>query len=76
MEQRELEHIRKRQAEGIAAARVRGVHLGHPTKELPVNFDVLSRAWAQRELSTSEFVKQTGLSESTLYRHLREHQIV
>lgn len=76
MGQRELEHIRKRQADGIAAARIRGVHLGRPAIELPVNFDMLAKAWAQRELSTSEFLQQTGLTETTLYRRLREEQVI
>jgi len=76
MGQRELEHIRKRQADGIAAARMRGVHLGRPVKKLPDNFHTLSKAWSKRELSTSEFINQTGLPESTLYRRLRESHII
>ena len=76
MGQRELEHIRKRQADGIAAAKMRGIHLGRPAKKLPINFDILANAWAHRELTTSEFIKIAGIPESTLYRRLREYQVV
>jgi len=43
--QSERENIRKRQAEGIAAAKVRGVRFGGPRKELPENFIELVRKW-------------------------------
>ena len=36
--QSERENIRKRQAQGIAAAKARGIHLGRPEKLLPDNF--------------------------------------
>ena len=39
--QNERENIRKRQSEGIAAAKMRGVHFGRPAKETPDNFGVL-----------------------------------
>ena len=71
----ERDSIRKRQAEGIAAARARGVHLGRPVKRSPDNFDVLAKRWECGELRTSELLKLTGMKETTLYRRLREHQI-
>jgi DNA invertase Pin-like site-specific DNA recombinase len=73
--QNERETIRKRQTEGIAAARARGVHMGRPVKRPPENFGVLAKQWARGELRTSDFMKQTGLTETTLYRRLREHQV-
>ena len=72
--QNERENIRQRQAEGIKAARVRGIHLGRPVKKPPSNFNELVNLWAQRKLTTKELVLQTGLKETTLYRRLREHQ--
>ena len=41
----ERDNIKKRQAEGIAAARARGVHLGRPVKEAPENFPEIVKAW-------------------------------
>jgi len=74
--QNERENIRKRQAEGIQAARIRGIHLGRPVKKLPDNFMELARLWVSKNLTTTEFIQQTGMTETTLYRRLREHQMV
>ena len=43
--QNERESIRKRQAQGIAAAKARGVHLGRPSSARPDNFSKIVRAW-------------------------------
>ncbi|MCL2828095.1 MAG: recombinase family protein [Oscillospiraceae bacterium] len=74
--QNERETIRKRQAEGIAAAKARGVRFGRPVKKPPADFVPLGRLWARRKLGTTALMEQTGLSETTLYRRLREHGIV
>ena len=70
--QNERENIRKRQAEGITAAKARGVRFGRPVKKPPENFDALVKQWKRGKLSFAEFIAQTGLKESTLYRRLRE----
>jgi DNA invertase Pin-like site-specific DNA recombinase len=64
--------IRKRQAEGIAAAKTRGVRFGRPTKKPPENFTDLAKQWKRGKLKTKDFAEITGLSETTLYRRLRE----
>ena len=69
-------YILQRQAEGIAAAKRRGIHLGRPVKKPPENFKELAKQWERGKLKTSELMKQTGLSETTLYRRLREYQII
>jgi DNA invertase Pin-like site-specific DNA recombinase len=69
-------YLLQRQAEGIAAARARGVHIGRPAKSLPENFIELAKLWECRRLTTTELRQQTGLTETTLYRRLREHQII
>jgi len=74
--QNERENIRKRQAEGIQAARIRGIHLGRPIKKTPDNFMKLARLWVYRNMTTTELIRQTGMTETTLYRRLREHQMV
>ena len=74
--QHERETIRKRQAEGIAAARARGIHMGRPAKRLPENFMELAKLWGRGKLRTVDFMTLTGMTETTLYRRLREHKIV
>jgi DNA invertase Pin-like site-specific DNA recombinase len=70
----EREIIHKRQAEGIASAKARGVRFGRPTKKPPENFAELVKQWERGKLKTKELMAQTNFTESTLYRRLREHQ--
>ena len=70
--QSERESIRKRQAEGIAAAKARGVRFGRPIKKPPENFGVFVKQWERGNLPFGEALSQTGLTEATFYRRLRE----
>lgn len=71
--QNEREMIRKRQAEGIAAARKKGVHLGRPVKSEPENFWWILQNWSENRLSTEDAVQLCGMSRSTFYRRVREY---
>ena len=71
----EANAIRERQESGIRAAQARGVCFGRPKKELPENFIELGKQWQNRKISTLEFMKRTGMAETTLYRRLGEHGI-
>ena len=66
--------IRQRQAEGIAAAKKRGVRFGRPTKEAPPDFDELIAKWQKKEMPLDEILRQYGMSESTFYRRMRERK--
>ena len=68
----ERENIRKRQAEGIAAAKARGVRFGRPIKKPPENFSILVKQWERGKLPIAEILMQAGLKEATFYRRLRE----
>ncbi|MBQ7137652.1 MAG: recombinase family protein [Clostridia bacterium] len=72
----ERNNIRQRQAEGIAAARARGVHLGRPVKEAPADFDHIVKAWEKKEITMAEAMQMTGMSETTFYRRRREMQLI
>jgi DNA invertase Pin-like site-specific DNA recombinase len=75
--QNERDNIRKRQAEGIAAAKLRGVRFGRPSKDVPDNFGELVRKWERKEISTAEVLKLCGnMSRSTFYAKLREYKIL
>ena len=66
--------IRQRQAEGIAAAKERGVHFGRPVVPVADNFSAIVLAWESGLLSFDDALEQSGLSYSTFYRRLREYR--
>ncbi len=72
--QSERENIKKRQLQGIAAAKARGVKFGRPKKDLPEGFSEILCAWEKKQLASSEILRQYNISESTFYRRLREHR--
>ena len=61
----ERENIRKRQAEGIAAAKESGVRFGREPKPLPVDFLQICESWEKGRISTSEAAKRCGMARST-----------
>ena len=69
-------YLLQRQAEGIAAAKARGIRFGRPVIKPPENFIELMKRWERGKLMTKDFMAQTGLTESTLYRRLREYRAV
>ena len=72
----ERNNIRQRQAEGIAAARARGVHLGRPVKEASADFNRIVKAWEKKEITMAEVMHMTGMSETTFYRRRREMELI
>ena len=73
--QNERENIRKRQLQGIAAAKAKGVRFGRPEKEIPPEFMSFIREWEKKKITLPEILKQCKISESTFYRRLREVRI-
>ena len=61
----ERENIHQRQAEGIAAARLRGVNFGRPSKPLPDNFASVCQRWESGELKTAQAAEECGMPIST-----------
>jgi len=74
--QSERENIKKRQIQGIAAARARGIRFGRPIKKPPENFGELVRQWERGKLTIGDLLARTGLKEATFYRRLRELRIM
>ncbi|MCL2135792.1 MAG: recombinase family protein [Candidatus Bathyarchaeota archaeon] len=72
--QNERDNIRQRQAEGIAAAKIKGTRFGRPTKPTPNNFGELVKKWNKTQLSKEEILKKCNMSESTFYRRRAEMQ--
>ena len=65
--QTERENIRQRQAEGIAAAKERGVRFGPAPKSLPDNFEELRQAWRGKQMSLRAAASACGIPRSTFY---------
>ena len=72
---KERDNIRKRQAEGIAAARVRGVRFGRPQKQLPDNFGELVKRWESKQIKTAAILELCNMSRSAFYTKLREYKL-
>lgn len=73
--QSERENIRKRQLQGIAAAKARGVRFGRPEKEISQDFSALVDEWESKKIALHEILEMCKISESTFYRRLREYRI-
>ena len=65
--QNEREYIRKRQAEGIAAAKTRGVKFGRPPIPLPDNFHAIHKAWRTKKLTLKQAAEACNMPVGTFY---------
>lgn len=63
----ERDSIRQRQAEGIAAAKARGVRFGRPPLPLPDNFQQVHRAWRGKELTLRQAAELCEMPKDTFY---------
>ena len=69
----ERANIKKRQEQGIAAAKARGVRFGRPEKPLPDNFVEIVHQWDQQLINTQEALRLCDMSRATFYRKIREN---
>lgn len=70
--QNERENIRKRQAEGIAAAKERGVHFGNPGKPLPDAFEDVVGKWRQKEIGLPEALAELGIGRTYFFKYVKQ----
>lgn len=66
--QTEREFIKKRQAEGIAAAKARGVKFGAKRKPVPEGFEELKKEWEDGKISVRKAAKKLDIPPSTFYK--------
>lgn len=65
--QNERENIRKRQAEGIAAAKARGVKFGRPQRVLPDNFFEIREKWINKKITLQQAAEACEMPKGTFY---------
>lgn len=63
----ERDNIRQRQADGIAAAKARGVRFGRPPLPLPDNFHMLHQAWRGQKITLRQAARACGMPTGTFY---------
>lgn len=73
--QTEREFIRKRQKEGIAAAKLRGVHLGRKAMSHPEGYEEAKRAWMAGEVSARGAARTLNVSPKTFLKWMREENV-
>lgn len=67
-------NIRQRQAEGIAAAKARGVKFGRPPKQLPENFYEVCQRWTAGKLTNAQAAKECGMAISSFRYRVKAYQ--
>ena len=70
--QTEREFIRQRQAEGIAAAKARGVRFGRPQMQRPENFSLVQQQWERSEISARQAAEQLKITHKTFLMWVKE----
>ena len=69
--EQERETIRKRQAEGIAAAKAKGKHLGRPKITFPSSWDEIYESWKSGEITAVKAMSLLGLKKSSFYKLIK-----
>lgn len=71
----ERTNIRKRQQQGIMAAKARGVRFGRPETPIPKNFGEIIKKWEKGYITVDDAIQKCGMSQATFYRRLREYRL-
>ena len=66
--QQERETIRKRQAEGIEAAKAKGKKLGRPALAFPANWEEVYTAWKGGKITAKTAMERTGTKRTSFYK--------
>ena len=69
----ERDAIRNRQAQGIAAAKARGVRFGRPPEPLPPQFETVYRSWRAGEMTGAAVARTCGIPLSTFRYRAKQY---
>lgn len=67
-------NIKQRQAEGIAAAKQKGVHFGRVPKPLPENFHEVYQKWKKKSISVTEAAQECGMPKSSFFSRAKAYE--
>lgn len=71
--QNERENIKRRQFEGIAAAKKRGIKFGRPKKEIPLDFKDVIERFEGGDITINEAIYSCNMSRATFFRRKKEY---
>lgn len=71
---KEREHIRKRQADGIALAKANGQHIGRPKAVKPENWNEVYVEWKSKKITAVAAMKILNLKPNTFYKFVNEEE--
>lgn len=74
MAEQERITIRRRQQEGIEAAKKKGKHLGRPKIEMPERFPEVYAEWRKGKITAKAAMKELALSASSFYRMVKKYE--
>ena len=66
--------IHQRQAEGIAAAKARGKHLGRPKLKYPDNWEEIYATWKSGKITAVEAFKTLGMNKGSFYKMVKNYE--
>ena len=70
----ERTNIRQRQAEGIAAAKAKGIKFGRPPLPLPDNFYEVHKAWRSKKMTLKQAAEACNMPVGTFYGNARKFE--
>ncbi|MCC8098154.1 MAG: recombinase family protein [Eubacterium sp.] len=70
----ERDNIKQRQAEGIAAAKAKGVKFGRPQRPLPENFYEVHKRWRNKKLTLKEAAAECGMPPTTFFNKAEQFE--
>lgn len=72
--EKERAHIKERQKEGIAAARLSGKYLGRPKAKMPNGWEEIYTQWKNGEITATAAMEILGLKRTTFYKLVKQYE--
>ena len=72
--EKERENIRRRQRQGIYAAKANGKHLGRPQAKYPAEWDNVYAQWKKQEITADAAMKKMNLKRTTFYKLVKLYE--